>query len=586
MTRVEQRKVERVKERVRMRNIVYLLLVSLLAASAWGDQKPIVDAGARFHPVIGAGGMVVSQEQLASRVGADILARGGNAVDAAVATGFALAVTLPQAGNIGGGGFMLVYLAEENRTIAIDYREMAPAAAHRDMYLAADGAVDNEKSRYSVHAAGVPGTVAGLLHAQENYGKLSLKEVIQPAITLAAEGFAVSHTLANSLQYRAEVMLQDKATAEYFYRDGAPYQPGETLVQADLAASLQRIADKGGKGFYQGKTAELMLAKIRRGGGEMTPQDLLDYRVIERKPVCGDYRDHRVCAMPPPSSGGIHLIQMLNILEGWELQPLGHNSADYLHRLIEVMRRAYADRSEYLGDPDFYPVPVSALIDKKYGEKLRRQIDTQKASRSKDIKPGLTLPKESRETTHYSSWDKWGNVVSNTYTLNFSFGSGISVDGAGFLLNNEMFDFAAKPGVPNAYGLVGGDANAIAGGKRPLSSMTPTIVFKEGEPLIATGSPGGSTIITVVLQQLLNLIDFEMNLAEATAAPRIHHQWLPDQVWLEEGISPDTETLLRGMGHDVQRSRVLGRTQSLMKEAENFYGVSDYRWPGGAAVSP
>ncbi len=568
-----------------MKKTVCLALTVFLAVSVWGDQKPIVDAGARFHPVIGSGGMVVSQEQLASRVGADILARGGNAVDAAVATGFALAVTLPQAGNIGGGGFMLVYLAEEDRTIAIDYREMAPGSAHRSMYLAADGEVDNEKSRYSVHAAGVPGTVAGLLHAQENYGNLTLKEVIQPAIKLAADGFAVSHTLANSLAYRAENMLQDKATANYFYhRDGTFYQPGERLVQADLAASLQRIADKGGKGFYHGKTAELMLAKIRRGGGEMTQQDLLDYRVIERKPVCGEYRDHRVCAMPPPSSGGIHLIQMLNILEGWELQPMGHNSAAYLHRLIEVMRRAYADRSEYLGDPDFYPVPVTALIDKPYAEKLRRQIDEKKASRSADIKPGLRLPKESRETTHYSSWDKWGNVVSNTYTLNFSFGSGISVDGAGFLLNNEMDDFAAKPGTPNAYGLVGGDANAIAGGKRPLSSMTPTIVFKQGVPVIATGSPGGSTIITVVLQQLLNLIDFEMNLAEATAAPRIHHQWLPDQVWLEEGISPDTETLLRGMGHDIQHSRVLGRTQSLMKDAANFYGVSDYRWPGGAAV--
>ncbi len=550
-------------------------------------ETPIIQYGDRFHPVVGRDGMVVSQERLASQIGADILARGGNAVDAAVATGFALAVTLPQAGNLGGGGFMLIYLAEQQKTIALDYREMAPAAAHRDLFLDDQGNVDKQKARFSHLSAGVPGTVAGLVEAQKNYGELSLAEVLKPAISLASGGIEVSYPLAYSLQ-RAEQRLKiSQASAGYFFRaDGSSMKPGDNWKQADLAKTLKRIAQRGADGFYRGPTAELIVDEMQRGGGLITHRDLQQYRVVERESVSGTFGDYTVVSMPPPSSGGVHLIQMLNILEGWDLKALGHNSADYLHRLIETMRRAYADRSEYLGDPDFYQVPVARLLAKPYAKLLREGVDLDKASLSSDIKPSLEQYQESPETTHYSVWDKHGNLVSNTYTLNFSYGSGISVKGAGFLLNNEMDDFSSKPGSPNAYGLVGKEANAIAGGKRPLSSMSPVILFKEGRPVLATGSPGGSTIITVVLQTLLNMMVFDMNVAEATAAPRIHHQWLPDLVILEPGIGADTRAKLKQMGHKVMpEPRVLGRTQSISNfGGPIFFGATDYRWPGGAAV--
>lgn len=568
-------------------NVLFLSLLFVIPAHA--VEAPILDSSARFHPVISRTGMVVSQEQVASQVGADILAKGGNAIDAAVATGFALAVTLPRAGNIGGGGFMLVYLAEEDRTVAIDYREMAPSAAFRDLFLDETGGVDNQKARFSIFSSGIPGTVAGLIHAQEKYGQLSLKMVMQPAITLADQGITVSHDLSQSLASRSSVMKKNLASAGYFYKpDGNNYQEGERLRQKDLAGTLKRIARQGLNGFYGGKTADLIVAEMQRNGGLITHQDLKDYRVVEREPVCGTFRENKICAMPPPSSGGVHLIQMLNILEGWNLQTLGHNSSAYLHRLIESMRRAYADRSKYLGDPDFYSVPVRALTDKQYAEQLRRQIDLMSSSRSSDILPGLGSPKESMETTHYSTWDQWGNVVSNTYTLNFSYGSGISVAGAGFLLNNEMDDFSSKPGVPNAYGLVGAEANAIEPKKRPLSSMTPTIVFNhEEKPVLATGSPGGSTIITVVLQMLLNVLEFDMNVAEATAAPRIHHQWLPDTIFYEKGISQDTLDLLTQRGHKLaEKSRILGATQTISANKDGVkFGAADYRRSDAAAIS-
>ena len=511
-----------------------------------------------------------------------------------MATGFALAVTLPRAGNLGGGGFMLVHLAAENKTVAIDYREMAPASASRDMFLDAEGDVDNKKARYSMQSSGVPGTVAGLLHALDSYGTMSLKQVLQPAIELAANGFKVSMDLSSSLQARQQTMHKNPASKEYFYKaDGAGYEYGETLVQKHLAATLQRIAKKGRSGFYQGKTAQLIVAEMQRSGGLISHKDLTSYRVIERTPVCGDYRGNSVCAMPPPSSGGVHMLQMLNILEGWDLASLGHNSAAYIHRLVESMRRAYADRSSYLGDPDYFPVPVAELTDKQYATELREQINLAKSSRSADIRPGLdnrSAGKESTETTHFSTWDRWGNVVSNTYTLNFSYGSGISVTGAGFLLNNEMDDFSAKPGSPNGYGLVGGIANAIEPGKRPLSSMTPTIVFdKSGAPILATGSPGGSTIITIVMQMLLNIIDFDMNVAEATAAPRIHHQWLPDRVFYEAGVSADTLQVLREMGHQLNdKTSRLGATQSIQSDSDGamFYGTADYRREGSGVAIP
>lgn len=575
-------------------SLVAIAACSLLTATAHGEA--LLDPDARFHPVISDSGMVVSQEILASQVGADILSAGGNAVDAAVATGFALAVTLPRAGNLGGGGFMLVHLAEADKTIAIDYRELAPAEAYRDMFLDPEGDVDNQKARYSIHSSGVPGTVAGLIHAQEKYGRLTLKQVMQPAIELARDGFAVSADLADSLASRAERLQKDAASKGYFFKPlGGLYQRGEKFVQSDLSATLTRIAKTGSKEFYQGKTADLLVAQMQSSGGLISHQDLRNYQVVERQPVCGDYQQTRVCAMPPPSSGGVHLVQMLNILEGWDLKSLGHNSADYIHRLVESMRRAYADRSLYLGDPDFFPVPVAQLTDKNYATVLRDQIDPQLSSRSADVKPGLGVSqpnpkavKESTETTHYSTWDQWGNVVSNTYTLNFSYGSGISVAGAGFLLNNEMDDFSSKPGSPNGYGLVGGVANAIEPGKRPLSSMTPTIAFDaSGQPILATGTPGGSTIITITLQMLLNVIEFDMGVAEATAAPRIHHQWLPDTVFFESGISVDSINRLKTMGHRVNdKSGRLGATQSIQrKTGSRLFGASDYRRAGAGAVA-
>lgn len=572
-----------------LRNL--LAIACLLSLSQFGytetktvNSPPIIDMGARFHPQVGRQGMVVAQT-LASQVGADILSKGGNAIDAAVATGFALAVTFPQAGNLGGGGFMMIYLAEEQRTIAVDYREMAPAAAGADLFLDADGNVDKAKARFSHAAAGVPGTVAGLAHVLEKYGTMSLKQVLQPAIDLARKGFVVSDALAQSLAWRGEQMRKHPASAEYFFRaDGSNLQVGDVLKQADLANTLRLIAREGADAFYKGQIAELIVAEMQRGNGLITLQDLSNYQVIERAAVTGTYRGYTIASMPPPSSGGVHLVQMLNMLESQDLAGMGHNSAEYLHHLIETMRRAYADRSHYLGDPDYVDVPVEQLIDKTYARSQVDGIDKKRASKSADIRPGALLPEESPQTTHYSVWDKHGNVVSNTYTLNFSYGSGIAVAGAGFLLNNEMDDFSAKPGVPNAYGLVGAEANSIAPGKRPLSSMTPTLVFQDGKPIIATGSPGGSTIITVVLQLLLNVIDFDMNIAEATAAPRIHHQWLPDRVMVEEGISPDTAALLEAKGHQLVKSRrVIGRAQSIMAGPGVLFGSADFRWASGRA---
>ncbi|MDM3872275.1 gamma-glutamyltransferase [Porticoccus sp. W117] len=557
-----------------------------LQAAETEPEAPILDLGARVHPEIGEAGMVIARDAVASQVGADILAQGGNAVDAAVATGFALAVTFPQAGNIGGGGFMLLHLAEENRTIALDYRELSPAAAHREMFWNQEGGVDGERARGSHQSAGVPGTVAGLVHAQQKYGSLPLKKVLAPAIELADKGFTVGYPLAFSLQRRGARLKENPAAASYYFKpDGSGYQPGDKLVQKDLAWTLTQIAEKGADGFYKGEVAKRIVAEMERGNGLITLDDLAQYQVVERQPVTGTYRGYQVVSMPPPSSGGVHLIQMLNMLEGFDVQQMGHNSAYYIHTLTEVMRRAYADRSKYLGDPDFFQVPVDQLIDKNYAEQLRKTIDPVRATPSLEVSPSLPQVEESPQTTHYTVWDKQGNVVSNTYTLNFSYGSGIAVPGTGFLLNNEMDDFSAKPGQPNAYGLVGGEANAIEPRKRPLSSMTPTMVFKDGKPWMATGSPGGSAIINVVLQTILNTVDFDMSVAEAAIAPRIHHQWLPDRLRLEKGISPDTQLLLVRQGHHLNSGRWMpGRTSTIVFENGRWYGYCDPRWPGGAAI--
>ncbi|WP_204602123.1 gamma-glutamyltransferase [Paremcibacter congregatus] len=559
--------------------LVAVLCMVFVQFPAVANDTPIITYQERFIPVIAKNGMVASQERMATEVGVEIMRQGGNAVDAAVAVGFALAVTLPQAGNLAGGGFMMVHLAEENKTIAIDYRELAPRAAHKDVYLDAAGQVDQDRLRFSHQSAGVPGTVAGMVHALEKYGTMELRQVIAPAIRLAEQGFDMPYWLEISLGSRQERLQKDPAAgAAFFHENGRVYAMGERFRQPDLAWSLKQIRDHGRDGFYKGAIADKIVANMEKNNGLITRVDLANYKVVERTPIRGTYKGYEIATMPPPSSGGIHLVQMLNMLEGDNLKGLGHNSAASLHLLIESMRQAYADRSKYLGDPDFFDVPMAELTDKAYAQKLRAMIPADRARTSAEVAPALGPKYESPDTTHYSVMDSAGNVVSNTYTLNYSYGSGIMVPGAGFLLNNEMDDFSAKPGVPNGFGLVGGKANAVEAGKRPLSSMTPTIVFKDGKALLATGSPGGSTIITVVFQTILNMIEFDMNIAAATFAPRLHHQWLPDKTFVEQGVSADTLAILKAMGHNIDAGkRTLGSTQSITRKDGFFYGASDSR---------
>ncbi len=552
-----------------------------------------------FQPQLATGGMVSSDHFLASRTGAAILRRGGNAVDAAVATGFSLAVVLPYAGNLGGGGFMLVHRKQDNLTEAIDFRETAPQSATPDMFLDAAGNISRELSIESTAAIGVPGSVAGLLLALERYGTMSRESVLAPAIELAKNGFTVTPTLARLLRTHAEHLYKSAPNrAVFFVRlPGAvcqpvacshdqlrPLQAGERLVQADLASTLERIAAEGADGFYQGPVARRIVDTINTERGNMTLEDLRDYRPVVRQPIWGQYRGVRIASMPPPSSGGIHLVQMLNMLEQWPVAQAGWGSAMNLHRLSEVAKLAYADRATHLGDADFYPVPVNELIDPAYARTRLKLIRDDRATPSEQIKAGEPTKYESTETTHFSVADKHGNLVSTTTTLNLNFGSGWMAAGTGVLLNNEMDDFSVKPGVPNAFGLVGSEANSVEAGKRPLSSMTPTLLFKDGKPWMATGTPGGSRIITIVLQYVLNVTDFGMNIATASAMPRMHHQWLPDTLWLEQGFSPDTITILQSMGHPVKASRAAGRLQSVSIEGRQQFGASDPRSTDGAAV--
>ncbi len=564
-----------------------LLLTGSVGAQSPASEPPIIDPEDIHHPVAGRNGMVVSQEMIASQVGAEILARGGNAVDAAVAVGFALAVTLPRAGNLGGGGFMLVYLAETDEVVAIDYREMAPAAATRDMYLDDNGEVDQQRVRFSHLAAGIPGTVAGLHHAHSRFGSMKWSELVLPAMRLARNGIIVNYDLADSLKRRRSRMTRHRTTAETFFKPGGvPYEAGDKFVQKDLAWTLKQIARGGKEAFYSGPVARKIVTQMEAHDGLITLEDLANYRVAEREPVRGQYRGFEIVSMPPPSSGGVHLIQMLNVLEHFPLARYGPGSANHLHVMTEAMRLAYADRAEHLGDPDFYAVPVDWLTSEDYARELAASIDMEQARSSAEVSPGTPVPPESLDTTHFSVMDKSGNMVANTYTLNFSYGSGITVAGAGFLLNNEMDDFSAKPGVPNAFGLLGGEANAVQPGKRPLSSMTPTLVFKDGKPFIATGSPGGSRIITAVLQLIVNVIDHGMNIADATHQPRIHHQWLPDILQHERLINPDTLKILAARGHDLKTSSALGAVETLMFRDGTFYGAADPRRPGSGAVAP
>jgi gamma-glutamyltranspeptidase/glutathione hydrolase len=569
----------------RIRAVAALLLLLPASALAQGDMAAIYSGMDRIHPVFAEHGMVATQEERATRAGLEVLRNGGNAVDAAATIAFTLAVTLPRAGNLGGGGFMIVHDAKAGETVAIDYREKAPAAVSRDMFLDEAGEADPQKSRYSGLAVGVPGTVAGMALALERYGTISLADALAPAIQLAEEGIVVSADLSDSLKAMAERLQAWPSSTQIFYKAGnVPYEPGETLVQSDLAQSLRLIAERGPDAIYGGPIGETIVAEVRRAGGGMTLDDLVAYEAVVREPVRGSYRGYEITSMPPPSSGGVHIIQILNTLEADPIAKLGPNSAAAIHLMAEAMKHAYADRSEYLGDPDFVEVPIGALTSKGYAKAIRAGIDPGRTRPATEIAPGELAPHESSQTTHFSVVDAEGNAVANTYTINFSYGTGLVADGTGILLNNELDDFSAKPGVPNAYGLIGGEANAVEPNKRPLSSMSPTIVLKDGEPVLVTGTPGGSRIITTTLQVIMNVIDHGMNVAEATHAPRIHHQWLPDELRIEEGISPDTIGLLEGMGHDVVTMEAMGSTQSIVIDEQGLHGSSDPRTPGGLAA--
>ena len=551
---------------------------SQLAANRYDSSNAI------FHPVYGKNGMVASEQGLATQVGLDILKQGGNAIDAAVAVGFALAVVLPNAGNIGGGGFMVLHDDKTGKDVAIDFREIAPAKASRDMYLDNQGNVIDGKSLFTHDASGVPGTVAGMEYALKKWGTMPLSKVLEPAIKLADKGFIVSDVLAQTLKEEKSTLGKWSASKAIFFKNGEPLKSGDLLVQKDLAKSLRLIAKQGAKAFYQGEIATKIAKEMQSHGGTMTLEDLKAYKVVERQPIIGDYRGYKVVTMPPPSSGGVHLIEILNMLEHYPIKEDGVNSAKNIHHMAESMKLAYADRSEYLGDPDFVKIPVTGLTSKAYANELVKAIDDNKARLSSNIKPGKPQPYESDQTTHFSVMDKAGNAVAVTYTLNLNFGSGIVVEGTGILLNNEMDDFSVKPGVPNAFGLVGGTANAIEAKKRPLSSMTPTIVMKNNKPWLVTGSPGGARIITTVLQSVVNTIDHEMNPAEAIITPRVHHQWLPDELRVEEGISPDTIKLLQDKGHKVVTKAPMGRIQIIQADDSGFYGYSDPRNPDGKTL--
>jgi gamma-glutamyltranspeptidase/glutathione hydrolase len=570
--------------------VAVIFLCSLAApsvASAQAAPQPIISDYARIQPIIAEHGMVVSQEATASAIGVDILRRGGNAVDAAVATGFALAVTLPRAGNLGGGGFMLVHLAHPAKNVAIDYRETAPADTPRDVFLDEKGDFVAAKSQSSGLGIGVPGTVAGLALAEQKYGsgKFTLGDLMAPAITLASAGFVVDEDLADSLPKAAKrLAVYPASRAMFLHPDGSPLHRGEKLNEHDLAQTLRAIADGGPDAFYKGPIATEIVAAVDGAGGHMSVDDLASYRARERVPVSGTYRGHTIVSMPPPSSGGIHVIEILNILERFPLASLGQDSAQEIHLMAEAMKLAYADRAKYLGDPDFYKVPVAGLTSKAYADNLRATIPADRARPSSAIGPGDPAPWESDQTTHFSVVDADGDAVSNTYTLNFSYGVGLVAAGTGVLLNNELDDFAARPDAPNAFGLLGDDANAPGPRKRPLSSMSPTMVFKDGELELVTGSPGGSQIINIVVQMIIDVLDYGMNVAEATEAVRIHHQWQPDELRVERGLSIDTIRLLEAMGYKVRVESSMGSTQTIERAGGLLYGFADTRQRGTGAV--
>jgi gamma-glutamyltranspeptidase/glutathione hydrolase len=563
------------------RALVAVLLVSITPVFAQAQralQAPPVQAVTARH------GMVVAQEARAAMIGAEVLKRGGNAVDAAVAVGFTMAVTYPRAGNIGGGGFMLIHLAKGKRDIAIDYRETAPAATTKDTFLNALGQADPEKSRELGLAIGVPGSVAGLTMALEKYGsgKFKLAQLMAPAIDLARRGYNVGDEFEDTGRSSIARMARWPSTAKLFLRpDGSLIARGTLLVQSDLAATLDAIAKGGPRAFYEGPVADKISAAVRAAGGLMTSDDLKNYKAVERAVLRGSYRGYSIVSMPPPSSGGVVLLEMLNVLEGFKLKA---DDPDSTHLVVEAMRYAYADRAHLLGDPDFVKAPIAGLMSKRYAATLRARIDRQRATPSDKINAANPASFEGNNTTHYSVVDRFGNAVANTYTINLSYGVGMIAEGTGVLMNNELDDFAAAPGAPNAFGLIGYEANEPGPNKRPLSSMTPTIVLKNGKPFIITGSPGGSRIITAVLQVLLNVIDHRMTIAEAVQAPRIHHQWRPDETMVEAGVSGEMARALASRGHNVKVWPPFTSTTSILVTPDGLVGAADTRTRGALAV--
>ena len=571
----------------------WLLAVALLTSAGLSSRRSLLtsaDAASR-EPVRARHGIVASTNEIASKVGVDIMSHGGNAVDAAIAVAFALAVTHPAAGNLGGGGFMMIRL-KDGRTTAIDYREMAPAAATRNIYLDKDGKlIEGEGgSIEGYRAAGVPGTVRGMELALKKYGsgKLSWAQLIEPARVLAANGFAVNYTLSRSLHGNREYLSKYPETKRLYLNNGKFYNEGDIFVQPDLAATFARLQQRGPNEFYEGQTAQLIAADMKRHNGLMTLEDLRGYIAKEREPLRGNYRGYEVVSMPPPSSGGAVLIEMLNILEGYDLKKMDSASSDRYHLMTEAMRRAFADRAEYMGDTDFVKVPIAGLIDKKYAAQLRNTINLERASSSEQVKAGKPAGYESEETTHFTVVDAEGNAVANTYTLNNLYGSAVVAKGTGLIMNDEMDDFAAKPGTPNNFGLVQGERNAVAPHKRPLSAMTPTFVLRQdGSLWFTVGSPGGPTIINTVLDVITNVIDYNMNIQQAIDAPRIHHQWLPDELVYEPyGLSGDTQKALLARGHKLAKPRYLGDCEGIMIEEKTGVrlGATDPRRSDGLAV--
>lgn len=563
--------------------LIYSKKIFLLLWSITLSTSGLVRAEAP-DPVRSKNGMVVSASTLASKVGIQILKKGGNAVDAAVAVGFALAVTYPSAGNIGGGGFMVIHL-KDGRNVTIDYREKAPRNSTSEMYYNEKGNVDAEKIQKGVLSAGVPGSVAGLIYALEKYGTMKLEDVIQPAINLAEDGFPLEYRLAQSIQSSLGDFKKYESSMKIFSQNGLPYLEGDIFKQYDLASTLKQIKEKGKDGFYKGKVAELIVEQCKKLGGIISKDDLENYQPVERQPILGSYKGYEIVSMGPPSAGGIGLIQLLNILENFRFTKNEWGSSKYIHTLVEAMKFVFADRSVHLGDEDFYPVPKEWLISKNYARELFSKIFDSAIPSEKIIPGSPKLYKESKETTHYSIYDGMGNAVSTTTTINSSYGSKLVVDGAGFLLNNEMDDFSVKPGVANQFGLIGSHANSIEASKRMLSSMTPTIILKDGNPYLIIGSPGGSTILTVVLQVILNCLEFNMDIQEAINQPRIHHQWLPDKIDYEEfGMTLDVKNNLIDKGHKIGEMKVLGRVEGILidKEKNIIYGATDSRGYGSA----